>query len=338
MALVRGVHCGFVTETPEEPTYGSGTQLDTRAISILDTSPAGATKITEIGFHAREATQEANFEVGLYTDEGNSEPEERLYVDTTNAKGTTTGWKSVAVDWSIDAETAYWLAVQLDDTATTTNIYYDSGGILARLYSVNSLPSDWGTSDSKSSNLVAIYAVWEAVGGVEHTHFSTDTLAMSDSLSPAMTFNVALADTHGIADNMAPAMTFNVAVDESKLAMSDSLATPVMKFGHAAADTLAMSDAFGTPVMTFNVALADKLNISDSLAFAATYAVALADTMNMSDALTAGWKFYVSLSDTMSMSDSMDYEAFVAAVRKIRRGQIYGLKPARVVNVGRIGV
>ena len=197
---------------------------------------------------------------------------------------------------------------------------------------LNYLDGGWA---ALSTNDIPFYVYGEAAGGVEHTHFSTDTLAMSDSLAVAATYNVALADTLAMNDSLAALKVLLHSASDT-LAINDVLAA-VMQFNVALDDKLNMSDALAAAA-TYNVALADKLNISDSLAFAATYAVALADTMNMSDAMTAGWKFYVSLADTMKMSDSMDYETFVSVVRKIRRGHIYGLKPARVVNVGRVGV
>jgi len=193
---------------------------------------------------------------------------------------------------------------------------------------------DWRAYDGGWITIFDAYG--DVAGGVEHTHSASDTMAISDSLSPALTMNVALQDTHAIGDSLAtPVMTFNVALDDT-LAISDSLAVAAT-YNVALADTLNMSDSL-LGAATYAVALADTLGISDSLAVAATYSVALADTMTMSDALLAGWVLYVSLSDTMEMSDSMTYETFVAVVRKIRRGQIYGLKPARPVNVGRIGV
>jgi len=234
--------------------------------------------------------------------------------------------------------------------------------------------------------------------GVEHTHNASDTMAISDSLAAAMTFNVALQDTHAIGDSLAtPVMEFGHAADDT-LAMSDALTSAAMQFNvalddtlvisdsldalkilhHSASDTLtisdaleaamtfnialddnlSLSDALTSAVMTFRVALADTLGISDSLAVAATYAVALADTMNISDSLAAaavynvaladtleisdsvlaGWVLYVSLSDTLEMSDNLSVELIEGIIKKIRRGHIHGLKPARVVKAGRIGM
>jgi len=53
----------------------------------------------------------------------------------------------------------------------------------------------WGTSGYDR-----IFYVYGEIVGVEHTHSASDTLAMSDSLSPALTMNVALDDTLSIGD------------------------------------------------------------------------------------------------------------------------------------------
>ena len=166
MALIEGTNCGFVTEAPTADPYGSAYVSDNKSIAGLFTSPATAAKIVEIGWYCDNATEEANFEVGLYSDEGNSEPETRLYVDDTNAKGTGAGWKTVSVDWSISGSTDYWLAVQLDNTATATNWNYTNpGNGAAYLNGSSTLPSDWGTSDETYASYGGIYAVWEAAAG-----------------------------------------------------------------------------------------------------------------------------------------------------------------------------
>jgi len=110
MALVEGTNGGFVTEAPvDDPTAETTEINDNKAIGAKFTSPATATTITEIGWWSDAVTEEANFEVGLYNDDSvNTMPNELLYSDTTNAKGTTAGWKRVTgVNWSIEPSTVY---------------------------------------------------------------------------------------------------------------------------------------------------------------------------------------------------------------------------------------
>lgn len=168
MALVEGTNCGFVTVAPSSDPLGAGGGLDSFAIGTKVTSPATATKVTEIGFWADSASQEANFEVAIYThDSGNDRPLDRLAGGSfTNAKGTTAGWKSAVVDVTISPSTIYWICVQLDDTATATSGNYSTSiGGRYSYKTASTLPDPWA-EDGNSNNLFeAYYAVWEAAVG-----------------------------------------------------------------------------------------------------------------------------------------------------------------------------
>jgi len=216
-------------------------------------------------------------------------------------------------------------------------------------------------ADSYDRGLVSpkLEVTWE-VEGVEHTHFSTDTLAISDSLVPALTMNVALQDTHAIGDSLgAPELTMNVALGDT-LSMSDSLAA-LKILHHSASDTLSISDVLAAAA-TYNVDLADRLNMNDTLTSAVMeFKVAVADTLTMSDALAVAATYNVSVSDVLAISDALDVaatynvavsdvliisddlaavliEGEIVIVPRRKRGVPYGFKPARVANVGRIGV
>lgn len=168
MALVLGTNCGFVASAPVADPNGNQAQtIDFQIQALKHTAPVSATAITEIGWYTGDATEEANFEVGLYSDAGAGEPELRLQVSATNAKGTTAGWKVVTgLNWAITAGTAYWLAVQLDNTATQTTIdEQTTGGAGTATLQVpqDTLPADWGTSSlTNASRSFAIYAVYTA--------------------------------------------------------------------------------------------------------------------------------------------------------------------------------
>lgn len=126
MAVELGVNAGFVTTvSTSDPEGASIITIDNRAAVIKDTTPLNVTKITEVGWWASNATEEANYEVGLYdTDGWNGEGEAGtlLYSSTVNAKGTSAGWKTAAVDWDIEASSDYWIGLQVDNTATATQI------------------------------------------------------------------------------------------------------------------------------------------------------------------------------------------------------------------------
>ena len=165
MGLVKGVNCGFVLVAPTVDPGGSAQTTDNIATALKDTSPAGPGRITEIGWFCDSATEEANFEVGIYDHNvGDNNPENIVGVSRTNAKGLTTGWKKVTgLDIPVDGSTIYWIAFQLDDTATPTYRNYkteagekcdeDSGDI--------TLEDPWGVSPVTSAKLVAVYAKWE---------------------------------------------------------------------------------------------------------------------------------------------------------------------------------
>lgn len=181
MPIVVGTNSGFVTSAPGSDPGGVALQMDTRAHATKDTAPTGATTVTEIGWWCDNATEAADYEVAVYTDAGANEPELVVgSVSTGNAKGTTSGWKSVTgLSISITAGTAYWIAVQLDDTATTTNIDGTASGAAGRAQknSVTALPADWGTSSATDTDAaMAIYAIYTTGGGGE-----TLTRTLSDS-------------------------------------------------------------------------------------------------------------------------------------------------------------
>lgn len=321
MALVIGTNCGLVTEAPDADPSATGVTADnvSRNIRIATTD---AVTITSIGWWCNTATEESNFEVGIYEDDGGV-ASTLLHVSRTHAKGTDAGWKRVTgLSWGLEADTTYHIAFQVDDTASTTQTDYDSTNDTKTAIDYTSpggrqtLTEPWTDSSTDPTSALALYAVWEeAAAGVEHEHAASDTLSMSDSLAtPVMTFNVALDDTLSLSDGFGAAMTFKQALS----------------------DTLSISDSMA-PVMTFKQALADTMNLSDSMAPAMTFEVALADTLNISDSILAAAVYKVALSDTLEMSDSLSYEAILAAIKKMR-GMPLGLRPARVSKIGRIGI
>ena len=194
-AVVIGTNAGFVTEAPEVDPANYDIRADDRAITMKDTSPANATKITEMGWWSSFATEEANFEVGLYSDDETGEPNLLLESSRTNAKGTTEGWKRVTgLNWVINSETPYWLSIQLDDTATQSEFDYNTGTGTGMGFknSQITLPSNWGTSDYKNTNgIIAIYVVWEA--GVSDTcTYTSGNWAVDCSDNCEITSNVNL--------------------------------------------------------------------------------------------------------------------------------------------------
>ena len=170
MALVLGTNCGFVTVAPSADPDGSVTIIIDRESNALEhTSPAGNNQVTEIGWYAQNATEAANFEVGIYTDnDTDSEPEAVVgSLNRTNAKGTTAGWKVVTgLSIPLDASTKYWIAFQLDNTTTASRTDNNNSGGQGQVVkaSQTTLPSPWGASFMKNANAkISIYAKVEEV-------------------------------------------------------------------------------------------------------------------------------------------------------------------------------
>lgn len=169
MALALGTNSGFVTTAPtSDPSGGLQTAVAISAFGIStvtkDTSPSNAATITEIGWWCDGATQESNFAVGLYSDSSGA-PSTRLFVSATNAKGTTAGWKTVSVNWTISGSTPYWIGVQCDETTTTTwtdNESSGGSGYDSKAFQT-SLPNPFsGGALDDTDGMVAFYAVWQA--------------------------------------------------------------------------------------------------------------------------------------------------------------------------------
>ncbi|MHA1308976.1 MAG: hypothetical protein ACTSQN_17020, partial [Candidatus Heimdallarchaeota archaeon] len=169
MALVVGTNCGLCTSAPSADPSGSNYTIDNYGRCVRIVVGATPITITEIGWYCDNATEEANFEVGLYDDDSDV-PGNLLQSEKTNAKGTTSGWKKkTGLSWGLDASTTYWLAVQCDNTATTTSINY--GSIAGQRYSYNNsmatLPATWSATGTSDNTMMAIYGVYEETGGAE---------------------------------------------------------------------------------------------------------------------------------------------------------------------------
>lgn len=203
MALVVGTNCGFCAVAPTtDPAGASTTGTDAQACVFLGTSPPTAGRIVEIGWYASAATEAADFDVGVYAADGVVVPGEAgtlLHSAVNNAKGTTEGWKVVTgLDWAINGSTNYWLAVQCNDTATTTGIDSTTTGGpgFDRTFAATALPNPYnGGALLDTDGLIAIYVVWEA-----------DEVAVLTSF-------VVLAEGGGSITNKTTNVAFNIRIE-----------------------------------------------------------------------------------------------------------------------------
>ena len=160
MAVVIGTNSGFVTTAPTADPAGSATVIDNVSMAIRDVTPSLTGSISEIGWWCANSTQETNFEVGIYEDNGANLPGDLIASYTTNAKGTGPGWKKVTVDIALSADTQYWIAIQVDNTSTTTFVDFTA---LAQRRSIDNsstqLVDPWVNEGNSTTNSMAIYAL-----------------------------------------------------------------------------------------------------------------------------------------------------------------------------------
>ena len=170
MSLVVGTNIGFLEAHQSDDPAGSVIEIHDRMLAQLETSPATATRVTEINWYCNSASEEANFEVAIYSDDGTDEPNVIVGAkDAMNAKGTGIGWKrAVGLNIVISSSTAYWMAIQVDDTPIAdTDMDWDTTGVLdlSLTLGVATLPADWGASTvNYSGRTAAIQAIWDTGG------------------------------------------------------------------------------------------------------------------------------------------------------------------------------
>lgn len=206
MALAYGTNCGFVTTAPTtDPVAGATVTIDNTSVVLKATSQSNATKVIEVGWWCDNATEAANFEVGLYSADGAVVPGEagtRLFVSATNAKGTTSGWKVVTgLNWTISASTIYWIGLQVDNTATATSLDNSlTGGTgYDRLLSQTTLNNPYGGGGiSVSGGILALYALVEvtASGPANLKTYNTNPTANIKTINTNVIANVKTLNTN----------------------------------------------------------------------------------------------------------------------------------------------
>ena len=165
MAVVLGISAGFVTEAPVADPAGSNIAMDNNNRGTRHTTPAGATKVTEIDWWCDTASEEGNYEVAIYEDVAGS-PGAIVGSALINAKGTGFGWKrATGLNIPVDAETAYWIVVALVNVTTSTSTNYSADAGESYCFDNSPILIDpWEGSDA-SNFIYAVCAVWEAAAG-----------------------------------------------------------------------------------------------------------------------------------------------------------------------------
>lgn len=159
MAVVLGTNSGFVTVAPTADPAGTGATIDGNCVVTKHTSPAGATKITSIGWYRASGTNTANWEIALFSD-GAGVPVTRLFVDATNSTASN-GWLTTAVDWDISPSTPYWLALQMDTHSGSSSVdSAASGGAGSDVFAASTIATPYaGGAVADADGMYAIYAL-----------------------------------------------------------------------------------------------------------------------------------------------------------------------------------
>ena len=169
MALVLGTNCGFVTARPAGDPAESDYVVDGHCRGLKVVAPAGIVRVTEMGWWCANATDEGNYEMGIYShNAGDDNPEALLGSDNTNAKGTDAGWKIVTgMNIALTAGVTYWLGLQVDEIAGTTRLEYaaDAGQKADINWNEATMPDPFGVSDDSDAYLNGIYALYEVASG-----------------------------------------------------------------------------------------------------------------------------------------------------------------------------
>lgn len=164
-ALVVGTSCGLVTTAPTSDPEGDLSLLTDYYCRALKITPSANRTITEIGWYCNDATEEANFEVAIYShNAGDDVPDASISKDQTNAKGTAAGWKKVTgLNIELTASTVYWIVIQCDATTTDTHLdgEYIDGQRVAYDASEPTLQDPWNQTDGNTGIAYAIYALYE---------------------------------------------------------------------------------------------------------------------------------------------------------------------------------
>jgi len=306
MALVKGTNCGFVTEAPTtDPGAATYTTTDGWVYGNKFTSPAGATKVIEIGWWSTQISNEANFEVGIYThDSDNDKPLNLLPGSSGNkAKGTSAGWKvATGLDITIEPEKIYWIAEQCDPTSTITRLGKTNNAAYRYEYlgvSYTALPGSFGTSDGGYNSIGAIYAVYE-VSGTNYIETPSDGFGISDSSSQIVVFNRTISDNITFSDGFITSGNITLNLSDNQT-FSDSLSRDAI-YNIILSDTITFSDSLSSG---FNKLLSDSFLFTDSHIISAGFNKNISDSFTISDNILKVFTKILALSDSFSISDSI---------------------------------
>ncbi len=195
-AIVEGTNAGFVTVAPTADPAADNYPVDNQNRAQKFTSPAQGITVTEIGWYSSVTSEVADFDVAIYThDVANNYPEDVVGSITVNtAKGTTEGWKRASgLNIPLEANTIYWIAVSLTNTATTTRIdrAASAGDRIAGRSSSPDLADPWVDSWNVANQILALYALYDLGDTTPPTYSNVNhnTTIAGASVNFSITYN-----------------------------------------------------------------------------------------------------------------------------------------------------
>lgn len=216
MAVTLGTNSGFVLTAPSTDPAATDNTVDGLSLVTKHTSPAGAIKITEIGWYRGAGTNTANFEIGLYSDSAGV-ADALLYVDRTNSSSVQ-GWITVSVDWTITPNTPYWLGLQMDAHTGSSSVDGATSGGDGRdfLTAQTTLPNPFGGGAvAGADDMYAIYALYQSAPTVA---LNSPADASSDSdTTPTFDFTGTDANADDIRYELqiGSSSTFDIGIDST---------------------------------------------------------------------------------------------------------------------------
>lgn len=319
MALVIGTNCGFCSSAPSADPGGTPVVLDSYTAAAKFDSPAGTNSVSEMGWWCDNDTQAVGFELGIYShDADNGKPNLLLAASSETAKGTTGGWKTAAVSYGLTASTSYWLAAQLDNTSTTTNIDYLGNVAYAEAYKATqtTLPSPWGSSTGTAARIIAVYAAYsEGAAPLEVNVF--DNIVTTDYIDASIpVLEVNVNDNIGVADAPSAQIPILAILVFSLIGLTDIASASIPVLEVSVYDNIGVAEDVSASISVLNVNVSDNVGTTDSTdASIPVLEVAVYDVIGLSDVLSSQLPLYeIFVNNVIGMTDVPDVTVSGAAL------------------------
>lgn len=316
MALTIGEHAGFIPDAPGTPSYVSQS-INTIACATKDTSPAGSNKVTQMGWWQDRASGGGNpcYEMALYSHDAVNDRPNAIIAGSHQTGSNVVGADGVkwytygSLNISLVASTIYWTSVGVGTSGGNVLIEYSGldAGRKAQDDTITScnLESPWGGT-TEDTRIYAIYALYEAAGGISIN--ISDTISIAESIGPAYDrWNLSASDTVAIAEAITAALTIldrSISVADT-VSIVETLTVLFDRLNINVSDTISVSELI-TIIKDVLPNISDSIGVSEavSLLLAADDVINVSDTVNVVEAITVLFTMLTpSMSDAVSISE-----------------------------------